>query len=117
MVRVSLQIKNVAYVVLSVGASISWSVWSRRFFDSPPKPAGPFFAVGLVLLTFQIALIFVESKEEEELSLIREQRMAPLRHYIVESEKVSDQIQRDIKAGNLESAKEWTAFRREHYEK
>jgi hypothetical protein len=43
--------------------------------------------------------------------------MAALRHFIEESEKLSDQIQKEIKSGNLESAEQWTAFRRDHYEK
>lgn len=117
MARVSLQIKNGASLVLAAGASTFWGVFAKRFFDTPAKPAGAFAAVGALLLACQFALIFVESKEEEELSLFREERMTALRHFIQESEKLSDQIQKEIKSGNLESAERWTAFRREHYEK
>ena len=111
MARISLQIKNVASLVLASGASVAWGVFARRFFDTPPKPSAPFAIAGTVLLLLQLGLIFVESKEEEELSLIRRQRMTLTQQSIDESEKLSERIQKEIESGDPESVRKWKALK------
>jgi len=71
MPRITLQIKNVASLVLASAASVSWGIAARRFFDIPQKPWLIAALCGTAFLGGQLFLIFVESKEEEELSLIR----------------------------------------------
>ena len=111
MARPSLQIKNVASLLLATGASVFWGVAAKRFFDLPPKPAAGFAGVGLVLLLCQLGLIFIESKEEEELSLIRKQRLARGQQSIDEDEKLSLRIQSEMASGTIVEAKKWIALR------
>lgn len=110
MARISLQIKNVGSLLLAAGASISSAVSVRRFFEHGnwTVPAG--FLV--VFLGCQLALLFVESKEEEELSLLRTQRLDRSRHAIAENERLSQQIQQCIESGDLEAALKWQKTRR-----
>ncbi len=117
MARLSLQVKNVASLLLATGASIAWGVAAKRFFDSPGKPWIAFGIAGAVLLGCQLSLIFVESKEEEELSLFRRERMAGVEQTINESRKLSERIQLEIEGGNLESLQKWEAHRRRHHGK
>jgi hypothetical protein len=111
MARVTLQVKNVASLVLAAGASAAFGFASRRF-DNPAKPRLPAATLGVLLLSAQLALIFVESREEEELSLFRRHRMAGLRQQIEEEEAISEQIQAHTKAGNIEVVEKWAALRR-----
>ncbi len=70
-------------------------------------------AAGLVLaIACQVALIFVESKEEEELSLLRTQRLERSRHIIEEGRTLSLAIQKEIEAGNYGAAEKWIEVRR-----
>jgi hypothetical protein len=112
MARLSLQIKNVASLFLATGASVAWGVASKRFFDTPPKPALTFAAAGTLLLSGQLALLFVESKEEEELSLVRKRRLAAVQQSIKEDERLSIRIQKEINSGNIDAVRKWTAYRR-----
>jgi hypothetical protein len=112
MARVSLQVKNIGSLILATAASTAWSVAAKRFFDTPRKPAGAFALAGAILLLFQLALIFVESKEEEELSLVRRQRMATLQQSIEEDRKLSNRIQLEMDFGDLQTLKDWTEYRR-----
>lgn len=116
MARPALQFKNVASLVLALATSVFAGIASRRF-DSQGKswllPAG----LGAFTFLCQLGLIFVESKEEEELSLTRKGRMASERQFLDENEQLSKLIQSEIQAGNLESAEKWAAYRRDHYGK
>jgi hypothetical protein len=112
MARLSLQVKNIASLLLATGASVAWGLASRRFFDTPVKPWAAFALTGTALLACQLALIFVESKEEEELSLIRRQRLAALQHLIDENEKLSTRIQSEMVTGSIVEVRKWTAYRR-----
>ena len=118
MARLSLQLKNVATLVLSLGTSIAFGVAAKRLFDTPQKPWRLFAFIGFAFLIAQIALLlFVESKEEEELSLFREERMAAIQRSIDESNHLSARIQQEMQSGNAESAEKWVVFRRDHYGK
>ena len=117
MARLSLQVKNIASLILATGASISWGVAAKRLFDTPSKPWAGFASAGVTLLACQLGLIFVESKEEEELSLVRRERLETLEQSIEEKNKLSEQIQRQIEAGDLDSAERWEAYRRRHHGK
>jgi len=111
MARVSLQVKNIASLVLAAAASVASAVTVRRFFER-----GNWFvpaACLAVFLALQLCLIFVESKEEEELSLLRQYRMDRSRHLIEENKMISIQIRRSIKAGDHEIARKWDEFRRQ----
>jgi len=112
MARLSLQIKNVASLVLATGASVAWGVASKRFFDTPPRPAVAFAVTGTFLLLAQLGLLFIESKEEEELSLVRKQRLAAVQQSIEENERLSSRIQREMDSGNIDAVRKWTAYRR-----
>ncbi len=116
MAKISLQIKGVASIVITTAASVSWGIAGRRF-DSQTKSWGVPAGLGVMFLAIQIGLLFIESKEEEELSLIRTRRLAVERHAIVEREKLSQRIQHEIDFGNPELVEKWDAIRRERYEK
>ena len=58
-----------------------------------------------VILQITIAM-FVRSKEEEELDLVREMRLAKNRQRLLEAEQLSGRIQLEIKQGRLETAVE-----------
>ena len=111
MARLSLQVKNVASLVLAAGASVAFGFASRRF-DSPGKPWLALATAGLACLLCQLGLIFVESKEEEELSLLRSRRMAALQHEIDEAQKLTNRIQKEIDSGTIVEVAKWTAYRR-----
>jgi len=115
--------KNVTSMVLATTASIAWGFASRRF-DSPGKQWAPAAVIGIVLLSAQLGLLFVESKEEEELSSLRKQRDAELERVRAEQQrldderkKISNRIQTEIDSGNMKLAEEWTEFRRRHHGK
>lgn len=61
--------------------------------------------VVFVILQITIAM-FVRSKEEEELDLVREMRLAKNRQRLLEAEQLSGRIQLEIKQGRLETAVE-----------
>jgi hypothetical protein len=110
--RVSLQIKNVASILLAATASACSGITVRELMDSRPSrwwiPAG-----GLALaLACQIALIFVESKEEEELSLLRTQRLDRTQHIIDANRALSVILNKEIEAGNYDSVEKWIEVRR-----
>jgi len=109
MARISLQFKNVASLMLAAASSISSAVSVRKFFEHGEWgiPAGC-LAMSLGL---QLGLIFVESKEEEELSLLRKQRLDSIRHAMEEREKITLRIQKEIESGTVESAEQWRGFR------
>lgn len=117
MARLSLQIKNVASLLLAAAASVAWSIASRRLFDTPTRPWIPFALAGALFLTCQLGLIFVESKEEEELSLSRRQRMARIQQASLEQEKLSERTQHEIDVGSVAVAAEWSAYREIHHGK
>jgi len=110
MARLSLQVKNIASLVLAAGASIAFGFASRRF-DSPGKPWLASASAGALLLLCQLCLIFVESKEEEELSLLRAHRLDRSRHAAEERARTSLRIQREIDHGTVELAEQWRRFR------
>jgi hypothetical protein len=110
--RVSLQVKNIASLILATAASVCWGIAAKRFFDTPAKPWAVLAAAGLVCLGCQLGLIFVESKEEEELSLVRRQRMAAVQQSIEENEKLSTRIQKEMESGNIVEVRKRTAYRR-----
>jgi len=60
-----------------------------------------------------VLVIFIESKEEEELSLLRTQRLARSRHAIEENEMISLEIRKNIELGDHEAARHWDNFRRQ----
>ena len=111
MPRITLQIKNVATLLLSATASISAAISVRKFFEH-----GLWFIPATCLtlaLACQIALLFVESKEEEELSLLRKQRLDRTRHAIAERDKITQRIQHEIEFGTAASAAKWKKYREE----
>ena len=114
MARLSLQVRNIASLFLALGTSVASGVAAKRFFDAPRRPWG-WLAVGAALFFLcQIGLLlFVESKEEEELSLFRTERLDQMRHTIEEREKITQRIQREIESGDVESAAKWHKFRKE----
>jgi len=61
--------------------------------------------VVFVILQITIAM-FVRSKEEEELDLVREMRLAKNRQRLLEAEQLSGRIQLEIKQVRLETAVE-----------
>jgi hypothetical protein len=70
-------------------------------------------AAGLAsALACQIALIFVESKEEQELSLLRTQRLDRTQHIIDANRALSIILNREIAAGNYDSIEKWIEVRR-----
>jgi hypothetical protein len=91
MARVTLQVMNVASLILAAGASVALSFASRRF-DNPAKRWIPSAAIGCFFLLCQLGLIFIESKEEEELSLVRTQRLPRTRQAILVREKATERI-------------------------
>jgi hypothetical protein len=109
MARVSLQVKNIASLALTAAASIASAVTVRRFFEHGKwaVPAGclAFF------LGCQLTLLFVESKEEEELSLLRQFRLDRIRHAAEERARITLRIQREIDHGTVEVAEQWRRFR------
>ena len=82
MAKPSLQVKNIASLLLAAGASIASGLASRRFFDPHPTEWIVPTMVFVLCLGSQLALVFVESKEEGELSLNRKRRMEAERHRI-----------------------------------
>jgi len=109
MARVSLQVKNIASLVLAAAASVASAVTVRRFFER-----GNWFvpaACLAVFLALQLCLIFVESKEEEELSLLRTRRMDRSRHAAEELARITLRIQSEIDHGTVELAEQWRRFR------
>ncbi len=116
MAKITLQLKGVASIVITTAASVSWGIAGRRF-DSQTKSWAFPACFGLLFLALQISLLFVESKEEEELSLSRTKRLAIERHSIDEREKLSERIQHEIEFGNPELVEKWEAIRRDRYEK
>jgi hypothetical protein len=111
MARVSLQIKNVASVLLAAAASASSGITVKMYLDHKSWAVPAVCLAGA--LSCQLGLIFVESKEEEELSLIRQQRMAALRAGIAENEALTNRIRREIESGDPEVAAKWIKFRRD----
>jgi hypothetical protein len=115
MAKLSLQIKNVATLVLSLGTSVFTGVAAKRFFDTPAKPWGWLAAIGLLFLVSQaILLLAIESKEEEELSLLRTDRLNRIRHTTAERERFTLRIQQEIERGTPESLREWQQLRETH---
>ena len=112
MAKPSLQVKNISSLLLATGASIASGLASRRFFD--PHPAGwrtP--AVVFVLcLGSQLALVFVESKEEEELSLDRKRRMGCSAAQHGNRKRIADEMKISLHARDLEYYKKLKALRR-----
>jgi uncharacterized membrane protein YcjF (UPF0283 family) len=109
MARVSLQVKNIASLVLAAAASIASAVTVRRFFERGNWviPA----ACLAISLGCQLLLLFVESKEEEELSLLRMRRMNRSRHAAEELARITLRIQNEIDHGTVELAEQWHRFR------
>ena len=110
MARLSLQVKNVASLLLAATASVAFGFASRRF-DSPGRPWLLSAVLGILCLAAQLALIFVESKEEEELSLLRKHRLDRSRHAAQEEARITLRIQREIDHGTVEQAEQWRRFR------
>jgi hypothetical protein len=101
----TLQVKSVLTVILTaiVGLVSAWV--SRAITRNGSVLIPAVFLTAAVLC--QIALvIFVHSKEEEELDLAREMRMARGRQALAESEQMSTRIQREVKNGKIETAVE-----------
>ena len=111
MARVSLQIKNVASILLAAAASASSGITVKMFLDHK-RWVAPAICLA-VALSCQLGLLFVESKEEEELSLLRKRRLDRDRHAIAENERLSQQIQQCIESGDLKAALKWQKTRRD----
>jgi hypothetical protein len=109
MARVSLQVKNIASLVLAAAASLSSAIAVRKFFEHGQwgAPAGCL----ALFLALQLCLIFIESKEEEELSLLRQHRLDRSRHAAEERARITLRIQREIDHGTVEVAEQWRRFR------
>ena len=112
MARLALQVKNVASLCLSLGTSIATGMAAKRFFDSPRRAWGWLAVAGAGFFLCQVALVlFLESKEEEELSLLRQQRLGRTRHAIEDRAKITLRIQQEFESGIPESAANWLALR------
>ncbi|WP_263373286.1 hypothetical protein [Granulicella aggregans] len=111
MARVSLQIKNVTSILLAAAASASSGITVKMYLD---HKSWAFPAVCLaVALSCQLGLIFVESKEEEELSLTRKQRLEAVKAEIAEDRALTVRIQHEIEVGDPEAAARWIRFRKD----
>jgi hypothetical protein len=111
MARVSLQIKNVASILLAAVASAASGVTVKMYLDRKSWAIPAVCLAGA--LSCQLGLIFVESKEEEELSLIRKQRLEAVKAEIAEDRALTARIQHEIKVGDPEAAARWVQFRKE----
>jgi len=115
MARVSLQVKNVASILLAAAASASSGITVKMYLDHKSWSVP---AVCLaVALSCQLGLIFVESKEEEELSLLRRERLAVIRRSFEENEEISARIRQEIRSGSPKAAADWEEFRRKRHGK
>lgn len=112
MAKPSLQVKNIASLLLAAGASIAAGLASRRFFD--PHPTGWVVPtiVFVLCLSSQLALVFVESKEEEELSLSRKRRMEAERHRISLDTVFANEMENALITRDLRLFKKLDALRR-----
>jgi hypothetical protein len=116
MAKLSLQVKNVATLVLSLGTSVFTGVAAKRFFDTPAKPWGWLAAAGVLFLLCQAVLLHaIESKEEEELSLLRTARLDRTRALTEERRRLGARIQLEIDTGSPESIREWHSLRENLY--
>jgi uncharacterized membrane protein YcjF (UPF0283 family) len=106
----NLQVKNALTIVFSaaIGLSSGWLVRAAYEKTSIWKPLlALLLAVGVQIFVS----LFVRSKEEEELELIREMRLSKNRQRVLEAEQLSARIQLEIKEGRLESAVECMKIR------
>jgi hypothetical protein len=107
--RITLQIKNVASILLAAVASASSGITVKKYFDHANWYI-PAVCLAVALCS-QLALIFVESKEEEELSLIRKQRIKGIEQATVIEAAIAEQMEKEIKAGNHERVTAWLAIK------
>lgn len=110
MTRISLQIKSIASILVTATAGVSSGICVKKFQEGGAWQL-PAIVFALALLT-QISLVFIESKEEEELSLLRKLRTDRSQHLIDENRKISLQIQKETEAGNHESVQKWNEVRK-----
>jgi hypothetical protein len=108
--RITLQIKNVASLLLATVASASSGIAVKRYFENTNNWYVPALCLALALGA-QLALVFVESKEEEELSLIRKQRIEVIKNDTLVAAAVAAQMEKEIKAGNHEGVTAWLAIK------
>lgn len=124
MAKPSLQLKSVASLLLTTAAGIASGVAAERGFATPQKPGWQFPAAVLVLcVLLQLALVFVASAEEVELSSFRDQakrladleheRQTQLRQQQIDSNKaIAVEKMKAIKVGDLEKVTTLEELRR-----
>ncbi|ADV84642.1 hypothetical protein [Terriglobus saanensis] len=112
MARVALQVKNIASLVLATIASGASGLAVHWFFDAAGKPWGVPATVLVICLGGQLALIFVESKEEEELSLGRTKRIELGKRSIELDQKIATKMQEAIDSGHLDQVLELDELRK-----
>jgi len=106
----TLQIKNALTIVFSAVIGLS-SGWLVRAAYEKTGIWKPFLALLLGLGAQVFVSLFIHSKEEEELELIRQMRLAKNKQRILEAEELSNRIMLEIKEGRLESAVECMKIR------
>lgn len=109
-VVMNLQVKNALTIIFSVAIGLSTG-WLVRAAYEKASIWKPLLALLLALGVQIFVTLFVRSKEEEELELIREMRLSKNRQRILEAEQLSARIQLEIKEGRLESAVECMRIR------
>ena len=96
----SLQMKNLFTVMLTVLTALGSGSSIHAFYDPKAGHAGPLIMIGAGVIG-QILLVFIPTKEERELETLREMRDEPLRHQVARDRAISELMVQQIKAGNF----------------
>lgn len=101
----SSQLKNVLMVIVSALMALCSGWLVRAAYER-----GNFILPLVLLILFVCGQVylgaFVRSSEERELQLRRELELGKIRQKLIESEKLSERIQVEIRSGNLSTARE-----------
>jgi hypothetical protein len=116
--RITSQIKGVASLLLATSASICFGFASRRW-DNAGGHWAPFAIGGFGCLLGQLALLFLESREEAFFSLHRrledlkvQESISETENRVAELKAASVAIQGMLRSGKLEEAEKTDAVRR-----
>lgn len=106
----TLQIKNALAIIFAALVAL-FSGWLVTAYFEKTNTWIPILGTVLSLAGQIYISIWVRSKEEVELDLYREARLAKTKQKISEAEALSAKIQAEIRAGNLQSAVECMKIR------
>jgi hypothetical protein len=101
----TLQLKNVLTIILSAVVGLL-SAWLGRAIAKQADLLVPMGSLVLGVLAQVSLVILVHSKEEEELDLAREMRLAKNRQKLAEAEQASIRILAELKEGKKETVEE-----------